>query len=80
MTEFATIGWFGRWGTSIFSENTAILLFFFFLFFSCIFWIFSTFSVFNMFYNILLSFRNKMSVCYRYADLDHCTETSILTY
>ena len=24
MTEFATIDWFGRWGTSVFSENTAI--------------------------------------------------------
>ena len=24
MTETATIGWFGRWGTSVFSENTAI--------------------------------------------------------
>ena len=23
MTEFATIDWFGRWGTSVFSENTA---------------------------------------------------------
>ena len=26
MTEIATIDWFGRWGTSVFSENTAILL------------------------------------------------------
>ena len=26
MTEFATIDWFGRWGTSVFSENTAIFL------------------------------------------------------
>ena len=24
MTKFATIDWFGRWGTSGFSENTAI--------------------------------------------------------
>ena len=24
MTEIATIGWFGKWGTSFFSENTAI--------------------------------------------------------
>ena len=24
MTEFATIDWFGRWGASVFSENTAI--------------------------------------------------------
>ena len=24
MTEIATIVWFGRWGTSVFSENTAI--------------------------------------------------------
>ena len=24
MAEFATIDWFGRWGTSVFSENTAI--------------------------------------------------------
>ena len=24
MTEIATIDWFGRWGTSFFSENTAI--------------------------------------------------------
>ena len=24
MTEIATIDWFGRWGTSVFSENTAI--------------------------------------------------------
>ena len=23
MTEIATIDWFGRWGTSVFSENTA---------------------------------------------------------
>ena len=27
MTEIATIDWFGRWGTSIFSENTAIFMF-----------------------------------------------------
>ena len=26
MTEMATIDWFGRWGTSVFSENTAIVL------------------------------------------------------
>ena len=24
MTEIATIDWYGRWGTSVFSENTAI--------------------------------------------------------
>ena len=24
MTEIATIDWFGRWGTYVFSENTAI--------------------------------------------------------
>ena len=24
MTVIATIVWFGRWGTSVFSENTAI--------------------------------------------------------
>ena len=24
MTEIATIDWSGRWGTSVFSENTAI--------------------------------------------------------
>ena len=24
MTEIATIDWFGKWGTSVFSENTAI--------------------------------------------------------
>ena len=24
MIEIATIDWFGRWGTSVFSENTAI--------------------------------------------------------
>ena len=29
MTEIATIDWFGRWGTSVFSENTAIFLNFF---------------------------------------------------
>ena len=29
MTEIASIDWFGRWGTSFFSENTAILLSFF---------------------------------------------------
>ena len=27
MTEIATIDWFGRLGTSVFSENTAILPF-----------------------------------------------------
>ena len=27
MTEIATIDWFGRWGTSVFPENTAIFLF-----------------------------------------------------
>ena len=27
MTEIATIVWFGRWGTSVFSENTAIFFF-----------------------------------------------------
>ena len=26
MTEVATIDWFGRWGTSVFFENTAIFL------------------------------------------------------
>ena len=26
MTEIATIDWFGRWGTSMFSENTAIFI------------------------------------------------------
>ena len=26
MTEIATIDWFGRWGTSVFSENTAIFI------------------------------------------------------
>ena len=26
MTEIATIDWFGGWGTSVFSENTAIFL------------------------------------------------------
>ena len=26
MTEIATIDWFGRWGTSVFSENTAIFV------------------------------------------------------
>ena len=25
MTEIAMIDWFGRWGTSVFSENTAII-------------------------------------------------------
>ena len=24
MTEIATIDWFGRWGTSVFSEKTAL--------------------------------------------------------
>ena len=27
VTEMATIDWFGRWGTSVFSENTAIFAF-----------------------------------------------------
>ena len=27
MTEIATIDWFGRCGTSVFSENTAIITF-----------------------------------------------------
>ena len=27
MTEIATIDWFGRWETSVFSENTAIFIF-----------------------------------------------------
>ena len=27
MTEIATIDWFGGWGTSVFSENTAIFSF-----------------------------------------------------
>ena len=26
MTEIATTGWFGRWGTSVFSENVAIFV------------------------------------------------------
>ena len=26
MTEIATIDWFGRWGTPVFSENTAIFV------------------------------------------------------
>ena len=26
MTKIATIDWFGRWGTSVFCENTAIFL------------------------------------------------------
>ena len=32
MTEIATINWFGMWGTSVFSENTAIFLYSFFFF------------------------------------------------
>ena len=28
MTEIASIDWFGRWGTSVFSENTAIFIFY----------------------------------------------------
>ena len=28
MTEIATINWFGRYRTSVFSENTAIFVFF----------------------------------------------------
>ena len=27
MTEIATIDWFGRWGTSVYSENTAMFAF-----------------------------------------------------
>ena len=27
MTEIATIDWFGRWGTSVFSKNTATFSF-----------------------------------------------------
>ena len=27
MTEIATIDWFRRWGTSVFSENTAIFVY-----------------------------------------------------
>ena len=34
MTEIATIDWFGRWGTSVFSENTAIFSFSFSALFS----------------------------------------------
>ena len=30
MTEIATIDWFGRWGTSVFSEKTAIFVTVFF--------------------------------------------------
>ena len=30
MTEIATIDWFGRWGTSVFSENTAIFFYYFY--------------------------------------------------
>ena len=26
MTEISNIDWFGRWGTSVFSENTAIFV------------------------------------------------------
>ena len=26
MTEIATTDWFGRWGTSVFSEKTAIFI------------------------------------------------------
>ena len=29
MTEIATIDWFGKWRTSVFSENTAIFVFLF---------------------------------------------------
>ena len=29
MTEIATLDWFGRWGTSVFSENTAIFSLYF---------------------------------------------------
>ena len=28
MTEFATIDWFGGWGSSVFSENIALFIFF----------------------------------------------------
>ena len=27
MTKIATIDWFGRWGTSVFSENTAVFVY-----------------------------------------------------
>ena len=27
VTEIATIDWFGRWGTSVFPENTAIFIY-----------------------------------------------------
>ena len=27
MTEIAIIDWFGKWGTSVFSENTAIFIY-----------------------------------------------------
>ena len=29
MTDIATIDWFGRWGTSVFSESTVIFQFVF---------------------------------------------------
>ena len=35
MTEIATIDWFGRWGTSVFFENTAI----FFIAVVCTLWL-----------------------------------------
>ena len=28
MTEIVNTDWFGKWGTSVFSENTAILTFY----------------------------------------------------
>ena len=31
MTEIATIDWFGRWGTSVFSKSTAIFFALFFI-------------------------------------------------
>ena len=37
MTEITTIDWFGRWGTSVFSENTAIFTNFARAEFKCIF-------------------------------------------
>ena len=58
MTEIATIDRFGRWGTSVFSENTAIFtdfyvcvflfvfFFFFFFFFFCCFVLFFVVVVF----------------------------------
>ena len=34
MTEIATVDWFGRWETSVFSENTANTLLYFLLLFA----------------------------------------------